>query len=144
MNFDFATGNENLETFNNEQRYFGNASEAFAQYIKEYMSTVPSEERQKQFIKLQSMAEKDILKFFRHPYTDLGNTRRVVDTYRDVIRFCPDTKSWYHWNERCWEADTTGHIFHLIEKRITDLTAEIEDLHELIVRFWHKYGKIKE
>jgi putative DNA primase/helicase len=105
------------------------AKDALLQYIKEYMNTVPSEEREKELSKIQSMSDKNLMKLFRHPYTDLGNTRRIVDTYRDEIRFCPDTKYWYHWNERYWETDTTGHIFYLIEKRITDLTAELEDLH---------------
>jgi putative DNA primase/helicase len=126
---DFDIFNKNLERFNDEQRYFKDASDAFGEYIKEYMNTVPKEERKRKLAELESMSDRKIMNYFRHPYTDLGNTRRIVDTYREAIRFCPDTKCWYHWNERYWEVDTTGHILHLIEKRITSLVAEIEDLH---------------
>lgn len=46
------------------------------------------------------------------PYmlTDLGNAERLVEHYRDRIRYCRQTSQWYLWNGQRWGVDLTGGI----------------------------------
>jgi putative DNA primase/helicase len=48
--------------------------------------------------------------------TDLGNAERFVDTYRDLVLWCPARKSWLVWDGRRWAWDERGMIRKLAHK----------------------------
>ena len=47
-----------------------------------------------------------------HPYmmTDLGNAERLVEHFRDRIKYCAQTEQWYLWDGRRWALDREGRI----------------------------------
>lgn len=42
------------------------------------------------------------------PLTDMGNARRLVYWYGDVLRYCAAMKSWLHFNDGFWQIDHGG------------------------------------
>jgi putative DNA primase/helicase len=42
--------------------------------------------------------------------TDLGNAERFIDTYRDVVLWCPARKAWLLWDEVRWAWDERGAV----------------------------------
>lgn len=58
--------------------------------------------------------------------TDLGNAERLVNRYKDVIRYCPTHKSWSVWDSRCWRQDTAGRIYYLARKVVRAIPMEAD------------------
>jgi putative DNA primase/helicase len=54
--------------------------------------------------------------------TDIGNGRRLVDTFRDVIRYTPGL-GWFHWNNGYWKPDAEGLEVKELSKMIPTLIA---------------------
>jgi putative DNA primase/helicase len=54
--------------------------------------------------------------------TDIGNGRRLVDTFRDVIRYTPGL-GWFHWNNGYWKPDAEGLEVRELSKMIPTLIA---------------------
>lgn len=50
--------------------------------------------------------------------TDLGNARRLVANFINLIRFCDPLGGWQLWNELVWQADRTGSIYRLAHRTI--------------------------
>lgn len=50
--------------------------------------------------------------------TDLGNARRLVAGFKDLIRFCDPLGGWMVWNKSVWAPDNTGSIFRLAHRTI--------------------------
>ncbi len=50
--------------------------------------------------------------------TDLGNARRLVAGFKDLIRFCDPLGGWMLWNKIVWGPDKTGSIFRLAHRTI--------------------------
>lgn len=48
----------------------------------------------------------------QRPFTDLGNSERLIDQYKTVIRYCHPFKSYYIWNplDGRWKKDSNDHI----------------------------------
>jgi putative DNA primase/helicase len=55
-------------------------------------------------------------------FTDIGNGRRLVDTFRDVIRYTPGL-GWFHWNNGYWKPDAEGLEVRELSKMIPTLVA---------------------
>lgn len=53
--------------------------------------------------------------------SDTGNTKLFVRSFKDIIRFAPETKTWYIWSGTHWEPDALGHIFELTEQTVMDI-----------------------
>jgi putative DNA primase/helicase len=45
--------------------------------------------------------------------TELGNSRRLLKRHGSNLRFCSALGKWLHWNDRLWEVDEDGTIWHL-------------------------------
>ena len=41
-----------------------------------------------------------------HDLTDLGNGERLIDKYGNVIRFCPESKTWFVYDGKRWKPDS--------------------------------------
>ena len=54
--------------------------------------------------------------------TDIGNGRRLVDTFRDVVRYTPGL-GWFHWNNGYWKPDAEGLEVRELSKMIPTLIA---------------------
>lgn len=72
--------------------------------------------------------------------TDWGNAKRLVKKYGDDIRYCPEMKDWYIWNNEIWKQDTIGLINQLAKHTVLDLWSvaqNVNDLHlkEKMVKF---------
>ena len=52
--------------------------------------------------------------------TDIGNGRRLVDTFKDVIRYTPGL-GWFHWNNGYWKPDAEGLEVRELSKMIPTL-----------------------
>jgi len=55
-------------------------------------------------------------------FTDIGNGRRLVDTFKDVIRYTPGL-GWFHWNSGYWKPDAEGLEVRELSKMIPTLVA---------------------
>jgi putative DNA primase/helicase len=53
-------------------------------------------------------------------FTDIGNGRRLVDTFKDVIRYTPGL-GWFHWNNGYWKPDAEGLEVRELSKMIPTL-----------------------
>jgi len=53
-------------------------------------------------------------------FTDIGNGRRLVDTFKDVIRYTPGL-GWFHWNSGYWKPDAEGLEVRELSKMIPAL-----------------------
>lgn len=49
--------------------------------------------------------------------TDAGNAERLIAQFGDDIRYCPTAASWYLWNGKVWEQDSSNRII-LIATRV--------------------------
>lgn len=75
--------------------------------------------------------------------TELGNARRLVDRYGPDIRFAPDVKKWYLWDDIHWKRDKTGEIQRKakdIMEQMRDDAATIED-DELQKKYLHHISR---
>jgi putative DNA primase/helicase len=48
------------------------------------------------------------------PFTDWGNSLRLVQQARGNLRYCPHTKTWYHYDATCWREDYTGLVHRMV------------------------------
>lgn len=48
------------------------------------------------------------------PFTDWGNALRLAQVARGNMRFCPQTRSWYHYDSTCWREDYTGMVRRMV------------------------------
>jgi putative DNA primase/helicase len=55
-------------------------------------------------------------------FTDIGNGRRLVDTFKDVIRYTPGL-GWFHWNNGYWKPDAEGLEVRELSKMIPTLVS---------------------
>jgi hypothetical protein len=56
----------------------------------------------------------------KRSFSDIGNGRRLVDTFRDVIRYTPGL-GWFHWNSGYWKPDAEGLEVRELSKMIPTL-----------------------
>ena len=79
-------------------------------------------------------------------FTDVGNSRRLVDTYQSAIKYTPGL-GWFHWEGNYWEPDLESLKLQEMAKRIAPVIAgevsnyDIQDpkINELIN--WAKQAK---
>jgi putative DNA primase/helicase len=45
--------------------------------------------------------------------TEDGNALRLVDTYGETLRYCPQRLSWLRWDGHRWRWDEAGHVYEL-------------------------------
>ncbi|MCG6533979.1 MAG: phage/plasmid primase, P4 family, partial [Syntrophales bacterium LBB04] len=57
--------------------------------------------------------------------TDLGNAERLVNRYGNVIRYCPQSKKWFIWNEKFWQRDDMQKIKSLAINTVRFIYQEI-------------------
>jgi putative DNA primase/helicase len=62
--------------------------------------------------------------------TDLGNAERLVATYRDEIRYCPQRKKWLNWDGKRWLWDDVGIIERKAKRAVRAIMAEADGLDE--------------
>ncbi len=70
-------------------------------------------------------------KVFNH--TDLGNTKRFVDRYKEIIRRCFAWKKWLVWAGKTWSIDNNGQILRLAKdtvKHIYEEAGSISDIQQ--------------
>ncbi len=110
--------------------YRENDERVLIDFLKLYLQEFEEDQQKKELHKFDSdILSKENHKYFAYEFSDLGNARRVTDTYGDMIRYCPG-KGWCIWNDTVWELDEKGYIYHLIEKRLCDMKAEMRATHE--------------
>ena len=63
-------------------------------------------------------------------WTDSGNARRLVQRYRDIIRYCHTSGKWLIWDGRRWAQDETGEIVRMAQETIQAMYADAEGLSE--------------
>lgn len=56
--------------------------------------------------------------------TDVGNAGRLVDQYRDRIRYCYGPSQWMIWDGKRWRPDERGRIVKLCKKTALDILDE--------------------
>lgn len=59
-----------------------------------------------------------------YDFSDTGNARRFVDTYKDLIRYNFDNKTWVVWNGKTWLKDQTQKVKNLADKMIKEMQKE--------------------
>ena len=59
---------------------------------------------------------------FKRSLTDIGNGRRLVDTYKDVVRYT-EGLGWFHWNNGYWTPDPEQLEIRELAKRLPALIA---------------------
>lgn len=57
--------------------------------------------------------------------TDLGNARRLVREFGDVLRYSPKWGSWFCWDGRRWKEDETGEIYRRAKTTVRTIGREI-------------------
>ena len=58
--------------------------------------------------------------------TDTGNAERLVDRYRDDIRYCPERKQWYIWNGHYWSPDIIGDIHNRAKDVVRSMYSDVQ------------------
>jgi len=59
-----------------------------------------------------------------YPNTDLGNSKRFLDSHNNQIRYCSDAKAWYLWNGTTWKKDRQNKIQELGKKTAEEMEKE--------------------
>lgn len=77
-------------------------------------------------------------------WTDTGNAQRLLDNYKDVIKYSFIDKKWYIYNGINWEKDGKGFIFKLIDNVIENMKNEKivvpeDDDEEKYQKNWQKF-----
>jgi len=57
--------------------------------------------------------------------TDLGNAKRLVVYFKDVMRYCPARKTWLFWNNKRWEWDLDGSIDRAAKVTVRSIYTEV-------------------
>lgn len=60
--------------------------------------------------------------------TDLGNSRRLVDKFQKIIRYCEPLGGWYIWNKKKWRHDDTEEIYRLAQETVKSIFREARKL----------------
>lgn len=62
------------------------------------------------------------------PLTEFGNTERMLARFGDSLMFCPDTGTWYVWNNNYWRPSLGGRteVEHFAKETIKDLPKEAD------------------
>lgn len=58
------------------------------------------------------------------PFTDMGNVERLVEQYKDDVRYCRETKRWFCWDGRRWRIADTGEIFRKVQAMVKEIPEE--------------------
>lgn len=64
----------------------------------------------------------------RYHNTDLGNARRLVDKFKDIVRYCSPLGGWYIWNQKKWRQDDTEEIYRLAQETVGSIFEEARTL----------------
>lgn len=56
--------------------------------------------------------------------TDLGNAERLVNRWRDRIRYCPQRRKWLLWDKTRWRWDDTSAIERMAKRTVRDILLE--------------------
>lgn len=77
------------------------------------------------------------IKFDEDAFTlsDVGNARRMVAKYGDILRYCPSL-GWMIWNGRYWELDKLNHIRVLAMNTIYSIYGEAEKAQDKKIGDW--------
>lgn len=62
-------------------------------------------------------------------FTDIGNGRRLVDTYQNVVRYT-EGLGWFHWNNGYWTPDPEALEIRELAKRIPAMIASEIDMYK--------------
>jgi P4 family phage/plasmid primase-like protien len=60
--------------------------------------------------------------------TDLGNARRLVARYGEVLRYCPNGGGWLAWDGKRWERDDMGLVERYAKATVAAMYVEAADL----------------
>lgn len=62
------------------------------------------------------------------PYTDLGNSERLLDQYHTLIKFCHPFKSWFVWtpSEGRWKQDVDGYCYRIAKDVVRRIPIEAQ------------------
>lgn len=71
---------------------------------------------------IDAIAAEDGGSEFQRSLSDIGNGRRLVDTFRDVIRYT-EGLGWFHWNNGYWTPDPEELDIRELAKRIPPMIA---------------------
>jgi putative DNA primase/helicase len=59
--------------------------------------------------------------------TDLGNARRLVSLYKNLIHYCIPWQKWLFWDDQRWKIDTVGEINRYATETIRSIYREASD-----------------
>lgn len=62
--------------------------------------------------------------------TDMGNAKRLVAQYGNIIRYCFAWKKWFGWNGSVWKADNDGQILRLAKDTVKHIYEEALQISE--------------
>ncbi len=60
----------------------------------------------------------------REHHTDLGNAKRLVARFGDILRYCFLEKGWRVWNGTLWTRDESGEVSRLAKKTVMGIYTE--------------------
>lgn len=63
-----------------------------------------------------------------YSFDDSGNAERFADTYRSVVRYNFDNKTWFIFNGKIWEEDKNESIKILADKLIVQMKEELKNI----------------
>lgn len=56
--------------------------------------------------------------------TDVGNAKLLIKRHGENLRYCPERKSWFVWNDKVWQEDTTREIDRRFIDTMENLTPD--------------------
>jgi putative DNA primase/helicase len=75
-----------------------------------------------------------------HPYSDLGNARRLVAAHGQDLRYAPQIASWMAWDGHRWAEDITGEAQRrakaIVDAMVTELAVVDADKRKALFAHW--------
>lgn len=56
--------------------------------------------------------------------TDMGRGKIFAAANKDILRWCPDMKSWFYWNGKYWEKDKMIRVMQLAKQTVDKIVAD--------------------
>ncbi|MGJ7506846.1 phage/plasmid primase, P4 family [Variovorax sp. GT1P44] len=63
-----------------------------------------------------------------HPYTEFGNTERMLDRFGEQLMYVPELDAWYMWTGVYWRKAVQVEIEHLAAETVKDMGGEIDQV----------------
>ena len=76
---------------------------------------------------------------FKH--NDVGNAKRLIALFGDIIRFCPEWNEWLYYADGYWQKDIEGNVYAMARAMLTQLDWQAKQAeNEVLQKFASKSG----